>query len=62
MPAIVSVLYPKGTKFDFEYYTKTHMPMVLQKWGSYGLTGYRIVKYQNGLSSFIYATCRYHGI
>jgi uncharacterized protein (TIGR02118 family) len=32
----VSVLYPAGenTKFDMDYYCKSHMPMVQQKFGA----------------------------
>lgn len=33
----VSVLYPKGGKFDFDYYTKKHMGLVHRLLDSYGL-------------------------
>jgi uncharacterized protein (TIGR02118 family) len=33
----VSVLYPKGGKFDFEYYAKTHMALVHNLLDSFGL-------------------------
>jgi uncharacterized protein (TIGR02118 family) len=33
---IVSVLYPNGpaARFDFDYYVRTHMPMVQQRLGT----------------------------
>jgi uncharacterized protein (TIGR02118 family) len=33
----VSVMYPKGGKFDFDYYAKTHMGLVHKRLDSFGL-------------------------
>ncbi|NLT69011.1 MAG: EthD family reductase [Acidobacteria bacterium] len=33
----VSVLYPKGAKFDFDYYVKRHMQLVHKLLDPYGL-------------------------
>ncbi|KAI7544036.1 hypothetical protein KC331_g7042 [Hortaea werneckii] len=42
--ATISVLYPAGTKFDLDYYMATHMPLVMNKWSSYGLKSWKVVK------------------
>ena len=34
---LVSVMYPAGEKFDTDYYLKTHMPLVKERWSAYGL-------------------------
>jgi uncharacterized protein (TIGR02118 family) len=49
MPIALQVVYPimDGTKFDFEYYTKTHMPMVREVVGQF-MIGTTITK---GLAS-----------
>ena len=39
----VSVLYPQGSTFDFDYYTTKHMPMVAEKIGS-GLVRWEVDK------------------
>ena len=49
MPVIASVLYPFGSKFDMDYYLKTHMPHVLNKWGPFGLQRYEVVDFTHGL-------------
>jgi uncharacterized protein (TIGR02118 family) len=40
----VSVLYPNipGKKFDHDYYARTHMPFVMDKFKSHGLIRYEI--------------------
>ncbi|PSS05253.1 hypothetical protein BD289DRAFT_478152 [Coniella lustricola] len=40
----VTVLYPnkEGYKFDMDYYLKKHMPLVQDKWGSFGLKQYYV--------------------
>jgi uncharacterized protein (TIGR02118 family) len=50
MPLDVTVIYPNedDTKFDLDYYLKTHMPLVKSKWASYGLKGYTVSEYQPG--------------
>jgi uncharacterized protein (TIGR02118 family) len=39
----VSILYPQGCKFDADYYTSTHMPMIKEKVGD-ALIRYEIDK------------------
>src|SRR5262247_2178031 len=36
----VSVIYPRedGATFDFEYYERTHLPLVVSLWNAAGLT------------------------
>ena len=38
---VVTVIYPSGadTKFDFDYYTQKHLPLLMQRWGDSGLQG-----------------------
>lgn len=38
---VVTVIYPTsdGATFDFDYYERTHLPLVAEKWGDAGLTG-----------------------
>ncbi len=44
--AMVSVFYPvkAGSKFDMDYYLKTHMKMVEEAWSPAGLRGYAVMK------------------
>ena len=34
---LVTVMYPSGPKFDQDYYLKTHMPLVRERWSGLGL-------------------------
>jgi uncharacterized protein (TIGR02118 family) len=34
---LVSVMYPAGPRFDHDYYLKTHMPLVRERWSGLGL-------------------------
>lgn len=34
---LVSVMYPAGEKFDTDYYLKSHMPLVKERWSAHGL-------------------------
>lgn len=46
----VTVLYPndEGSKFNLDYYLKTHMPLVDQHWKQYGLQHWEIIQYARG--------------
>jgi len=46
MSAIVTVIYPKTetSTFDLDYYMKTHMPLVQEKWSPHGLTNWTVAK------------------
>jgi uncharacterized protein (TIGR02118 family) len=41
---VVSVMYPKGATFNRDYYLKTHMPMVRDRWRAMGLKEDRIFR------------------
>ncbi|KAJ4516872.1 hypothetical protein HRR75_003532 [Exophiala dermatitidis] len=47
MPANATVLYPAeaDATFDMSYYLKTHMPLVSEKWGPYGLKDWKVVQF-----------------
>jgi len=45
MPATITVLYKQGTKFDMDYYKKTHMPLVGEKWTPYGLKSWKVLQF-----------------
>lgn len=46
----VNVLYPNSddATFDLSYYLKTHMPLVKEKWSSFGLKSYTVLQAQPG--------------
>ncbi|KAF7900543.1 uncharacterized protein EAF01_007845 [Botrytis porri] len=46
MSVIVTVIYPKTetSTFDLDYYMKTHMPLVQEKWGARGLKNWTVNK------------------
>ncbi|KAL2428768.1 hypothetical protein ABEF95_006923 [Exophiala dermatitidis] len=50
MPANATVLYPADADatFDMDYYLKTHMPLVSEKWGPYGLKDWKVVQFAAG--------------
>ena len=41
---LVTVMYPAGEKFDVDYYLKTHMPLVKERWGPLGLKSTQAIK------------------
>ncbi|CAD6443665.1 cfd7a58a-c3a2-48dc-86e4-286ec6c79c84 [Sclerotinia trifoliorum] len=46
MSFIVTVIYPKTetSTFDLDYYMKTHIPLVQEKWGPHGLKNWTVTK------------------
>lgn len=44
----MNVLYPP-TEFNMDYYMSSHMPMVLDKFKSYGMTGYTVTKLEHAV-------------
>jgi uncharacterized protein (TIGR02118 family) len=42
----VSVMYPatEGSKFDMDYYLKTHVPLAGARWGSFGLRDAKVLR------------------
>ncbi|OAP56282.1 hypothetical protein AYL99_09461 [Fonsecaea erecta] len=48
MPVNATVLYPAeaDATFDLNYYLKTHMPLVSENWGQYGLKGWQVIQFQ----------------
>lgn len=41
---LVSVMYPAGGRFDMDYYLGHHMPLVRERWSSFGLHEAKIVR------------------
>ncbi len=43
---VVSVMYPTvdGSKFDYDYYVSTHIPLVNKHWSGKGLEGVKLLK------------------
>ncbi|WP_207484285.1 EthD family reductase [Arenibaculum pallidiluteum] len=43
---LVSVLYPNtpGSRFDHDYYVRTHIPLVRERFGPFGLEDVQILK------------------
>ena len=48
MAATVMVLYPNeaGATFDMDYYLARHMPMVMERFGAHGMTGWRVTTFE----------------
>ena len=56
MPATVTVLYPKGVKFNMDYYMSTHMPLVQKNWQSYGLQSWKVLEFGDDAPYKVQAT------
>lgn len=41
---LVTVMYPAGENFDVDYYLKTHMPLVKDRWSPHGLKSAQAIK------------------
>jgi uncharacterized protein (TIGR02118 family) len=50
MPFHATVLYPndEDATFDKDYYLKTHMPLVMEKFGKHGLKKWEVLWYHPG--------------
>ena len=46
MAITITVLYPNtpGSRFDVDYFVKTHIPLVEEHWGAKGLTRVKLLK------------------
>lgn len=45
MGITVTVMYPnEGSKFDMDYYLRTHGPLVREKWESKGLKNLKVIR------------------
>ncbi|KAM0692315.1 hypothetical protein Q7P36_008516 [Cladosporium allicinum] len=45
MSATTTVIYEQNTKFNMDYYLKTHMPLVQEKWGPSGLKSWKVLQF-----------------
>lgn len=47
---MVSVMYPaqEGARFDMDYYLKTHMSLVAERWTSFGLRETKVMRGVSG--------------
>ncbi len=41
---VASVMYPPSTRFDLDYYMKSHIPLVHRCCDGHGLTGAQVLK------------------
>jgi len=57
--ATVTVLYPKGVKFNMDYYIKSHMPMVMKNWGPLGLQSWKVLSFGDGMPYAVQATLEF---
>jgi uncharacterized protein (TIGR02118 family) len=50
MPFHATVLYPNedDATFDMDYYLKTHMPLVMERFGKHGLKRWEVLQYGPG--------------
>ncbi|CZT16803.1 uncharacterized protein RCC_02637 [Ramularia collo-cygni] len=61
-PATVTVVYPKGAKFNMDYYKSTHMPLVQKKWAPMGLTSWKVIKFSDDAEYCVQATLEFKDI
>ncbi|KAK6434743.1 hypothetical protein LTR95_009071 [Oleoguttula sp. CCFEE 5521] len=54
--ATTTVLYPKGCKFDMNYYLTSHMPLVKKHWGPAGLKSYKVIQFPDDADYSVQAT------
>ena len=44
MTTIVTLLYPKGTIFNIDYYLSHHQPLVREWWSPMGMASFKVVE------------------
>jgi uncharacterized protein (TIGR02118 family) len=46
MAITITVMYPNtpGSRFDLDYYVKSHRPLVEESWGDKGMTSFKALK------------------
>jgi len=57
--ATATVIYPKGTTFNMDYYKKTHMPLVMEKWGPHGLKSWKVLQFGDDAPYTVQATLEF---
>lgn len=60
--ATVTVLYPQGTTFNKDYYKSTHMPLVADKWGKFGLKSWKVIYFPDDAPYTVQATLEWDNI
>ncbi|KAK3115254.1 hypothetical protein LTR53_005574 [Teratosphaeriaceae sp. CCFEE 6253] len=56
MAATTTVLYPKGAKFNMDYYLSSHMPLVGKQLGPKGLTSWKVLDFGSEADFCVQAT------
>lgn len=51
MACTISVVFPNevDAKYDIEYYTRNHMPLIEKHWSQYGLKNWSVTKFVLGM-------------
>jgi uncharacterized protein (TIGR02118 family) len=52
MTVNTTVLYPRDAIFNLEYYIKSHMALVAEKWTPYGLKDWQVVQFTTANAPF----------
>ena len=60
--ATATVLYPKGTEFNMDYYMSSHMPMVEKKWSQYGLKSWKVIDFGKDAEYCVQATLEFGSV
>ncbi|KAL1588035.1 hypothetical protein WHR41_03392 [Cladosporium halotolerans] len=62
MSATTTVIYEKGTDFKMDYYLKTHMPLVQEKWAEFGLKSWKVLKFPDDSPYTVQATLEWESM
>lgn len=51
MVTTITVVFPNepDANYDIDYYIRHHMPLIQSLWGKYGVKGWSVTKYGNGI-------------